>query len=105
VSALGRALTVAKNRDPKHAIKQGDRFFSNTGVDVWQMAARWVPFGIGPRPEVVAALDWTDFDADDQATIALHLVTKHNRSRFGMGMSEARVSSSAVESGAAREAQ
>lgn len=80
VSALGRALAVAKNRDPKHAIKQVDRFFSNTGVDVWQMAARWVPFVIGPRPEIVAALDWTDFDLDDQATIALHLITKHGRS-------------------------
>jgi hypothetical protein len=79
VSALGRALAVAKNRDPKHAIKQVDRFFSNTGVDVWQMAARWVPFVIGPRPEIVAALDWTDFDPDDQSTIALHLITKHGR--------------------------
>ncbi len=28
VSALGRALAVAKNRDPIHAIKQVDRFFS-----------------------------------------------------------------------------
>ncbi len=79
VSALGRALAVAKNRDPKHAIKQVDRFFSNTGVDVWEMAAQWVPFVIGERPEVVAALDWTDFDADSQATIALYLITKHGR--------------------------
>jgi hypothetical protein len=59
VSTLGRALAVGKNRDPKHAIKQVDRFFSNTGVDVWQLAANWVPFVIGSRPEIVAALDWT----------------------------------------------
>ncbi|MCK9988964.1 MAG: hypothetical protein AzoDbin1_05436 [Azoarcus sp.] len=79
VSTLGRALAVAKNRDPKHAIKQVDRFFSNTGVHVWSLFANWVPFVIGKRPEVVAALDWTDFDADGQSTIALHLITKHGR--------------------------
>jgi hypothetical protein len=27
----------------------------------------------------VAFLDWTDFDADNQSTIALHLITKHGR--------------------------
>jgi hypothetical protein len=79
VSALGRALAVAKNLDAKHAIKQVDRFFSNTSVAVWDMAARWVPYVVGARHEVIAALDWTEFDPDDQATIALHLITKHGR--------------------------
>ncbi len=71
VAALGRALAVAKEFDAKHAIKQVDRFFSNTGVDVWKLAARWVPFVVGDRPEIVVALDWTDFDQDNQSTIAL----------------------------------
>jgi hypothetical protein len=79
VGALGRALAVAKELDAKHAIKQVDRFFSNTGVDVWKLAASWVPFVIGDRPEIVVALDWTDFDQDNQSTIALHVVTKHGR--------------------------
>ncbi len=79
VGALGRALAVAKELDAKHAIKQVDRFFSNTGVDVWKLAARWVPFVIGQRPEIVVALDWTDFDQDNQSTIALYLITKHGR--------------------------
>jgi hypothetical protein len=79
VGALGRALAVAKELDAKHAIKQVDRFFSNTGVDVWKLAASWVPFVIGDRPEIVVALDWTDFDQDNQATVALHVVTKHGR--------------------------
>jgi hypothetical protein len=65
--------------DPKHAIKQVDRFFSNTGVNVWHLFGRWVPFVIGSRPEIIVALDWTDYDQDDQSTIALHLVTKHGR--------------------------
>src|SRR5512145_1656706 len=79
VGALGRALAIAKELDGKHAIKQVDRFFSNTGVDVWRLFGSWVPYVIGSRPEVVVALDWTDFDQDDQSTIALYLVTKHGR--------------------------
>jgi hypothetical protein len=29
--------------------------------------------------EVVVALDWTDFDADRQSTIALNMITSHGR--------------------------
>lgn len=79
VGALGRALAIAKELDAKHAIKQVDRLFSNAGVDVWKLFANWVPFIIGVRPQIVVALDWTDFDQDDQSTIALYLVTKHGR--------------------------
>jgi hypothetical protein len=79
VGVLGRALAVAKELDPKHAIKQVDRFLSNRGIDVWKLFASWVPFVVGDRPEIVVALDWTDFDADDQSTIALHLITSHGR--------------------------
>jgi hypothetical protein len=64
VGALGRALAVAKDLDPKHAIKQADRFFSNTGVVVWDLFGTWVPFVIGGRPEIVVALDWTDYDPE-----------------------------------------
>ena len=31
------------------------------------------------RLDVVVAMDWTDFDADGQATLALKLVTRHGR--------------------------
>ncbi len=79
VGALGRALAIAKDLDAKHAIQQVDRLFSNTGVDVWGLFANWVPFVLGARPEIVVALDWTDFDQDNQSTIALYLVTKHGR--------------------------
>jgi hypothetical protein len=34
---------------------------------------------VGARREIVVAMDWTDFDADNQATLALHLVTSHGR--------------------------
>jgi hypothetical protein len=36
--------------------------------------------GGGRQPqEIVVAMDWTDFDADGQATLALNLVTGHGR--------------------------
>lgn len=79
VGALGRALAVAKEVQAKHAIKQVDRLFSNTGVDVWKLFGSWVPFAVAGRNEIVVALDWTDFDRDDQATLALYLITKHGR--------------------------
>jgi hypothetical protein len=34
---------------------------------------------IAARTEIVVALDWTEFDADGHATIALHMVTSHGR--------------------------
>ena len=79
VGALGRALAVAKELDGKHAIKQVDRLLSNTGVDVWKLFGNWGPFVLGQRPEIVVALDQTDFDQDTQSTFALHLVIKHGR--------------------------
>jgi hypothetical protein len=79
VGALGRALAVAKELDGKHAIKQVDRLFSNTGVDVWKLFSNWVPFILAGRPEIVVVLDWTEFDQDNQSTIALYLVSKHGR--------------------------
>jgi hypothetical protein len=34
---------------------------------------------VGARKEIVVALDWTDFDDDDQTTICLYVVTGHDR--------------------------
>jgi len=79
VATIGRALAIAKGLQGRHAIKQVDRFFSNSGIDVWKLFASWVPFVVGLRPEIMVALDRTDFDADNQSTIALYLVTKHGR--------------------------
>ncbi len=61
VATIGRALAIAKNGRAKHGIKQVDRLFSNTGVDVWQLFGSWVPFVVGSKPAIVVALDWTEF--------------------------------------------
>ena len=79
VSAIGRALAQAQGLDAKHAIKQVDRLLSNKGIDVDQAQALWVPFAVGAREEIVVALDWTEYDRDRHATLALHLVTSHGR--------------------------
>lgn len=79
VAMIGQALAQAKGLVTKHAIKQIDRMLSNNGIDVWDSFARWVPHQIGTRQEILVAMDWTDFDHDDQATLALHLVTGQGR--------------------------
>jgi hypothetical protein len=52
---------------------------SNTGINVWHLFASWVPFVVADRPEIVTALDWTDFDADNQSSIVLSMITSHGR--------------------------
>jgi hypothetical protein len=79
VAMIGQALALAKGLITKHAIKQVDRMLSNNAIDVWDSFSRWVPHQIGERRDILVAMDWTDFDHDDQATLALHLVTDHGR--------------------------
>src|SRR5215467_215029 len=80
VNTIGQGLALARGRLTKHAIKQVDRMLSNPGIDVAEPTKRWVPYVVGQRPSIVVAMDWTDFDADNQATIMLSLVSKHGRS-------------------------
>lgn len=79
VSIVGHALAQARGLLGKHAIKQVDRLLSNQGIVVWDMFGPWVSQIVGRRNSVVIAMDWTDFDADDQTTLVLSLVTTHGR--------------------------
>ena len=79
VSIIGQSLAQARGLLSKHAIKQVDRLLSNPGIVVWDMFAPWVAEVVGGRKAIVVAMDWTDFDADDQATLVLSLVTNHGR--------------------------
>lgn len=79
VNAIGLALAQVNGLNSKHAIKQVDRLLSNQGIDVWAISELWVPFVIASRPDIVVALDWTDFDKDGHSTIALNMVTRHGR--------------------------
>ncbi len=79
VSIIGQALAQARGLLTKHAIKQVDRLLSNQGIVVWDMFSPWVAEVVGRRKAIVVAMDWTDFDADGQTTLALNLVTDHGR--------------------------
>ena len=79
VSMIGQALAQARGLLTKHAVKQVDRLLSNQGIDVWELFGHWVPQVVGARQDIVVAMDWTDFDADGQATLALSLITRHGR--------------------------
>lgn len=79
IHAIGLGLAAATGRETKSAIKQVDRLLSNRGIKVWDLFELWVKFVLGDRDEAVVALDWTDFDADGQSTVALHLITTHGR--------------------------
>jgi hypothetical protein len=75
VSAIGHGLAAARGLATKHATKQIDRLLSNDGIKVDDILALWVPYVVGARTSIVVAMDWTDFDADNQTTIMLSLVT------------------------------
>lgn len=79
IHAIGRGLAAAKGIHAKHTTKQLDRLLSNEGIALGRLFELWVRFVVGERKEIVVALDWTEFDADKQATICLYLVTSHGR--------------------------
>jgi Transposase DDE domain len=79
IHVIGRAMAWARGTDPKHAIKQFDRLLSNANFSPSALARSWVSFVLGERKEAWIALDWTEFDADDQATLCAYLVTRHGR--------------------------
>ena len=79
VCTIGHGLAAARGLNSKHATKQVDRLLSNPNINVDDILARWVPYIVGARNSIVVALDWTDFDADKQATIMLSLITDHGR--------------------------
>lgn len=79
IHAIGAAYAEVAAIQPKHGVKQVDRYLSNKGIDVEALTPAWAAFVIGSRTEVLIALDWTEFDDDDHATLAAYLVTSHGR--------------------------
>ena len=79
VNTIGQGLALARGLVTKHAIKQVDRLLSNEGIDVDAALRHWVPHVVGSRTDIKVAMDWTDFDSDDQTTIMLSLLTRHGR--------------------------
>ena len=74
-----QGLAAAMGLDKKHTTKQIDRLLSNKKFDIWQESGIWASHIIGDRKEIMVSMDWTDFDADGQSTIAINLLTEHGR--------------------------
>ena len=66
INIIGKGLAFSKDLMAKHAIKQVDRLLSNPKFIPWNMFKDWVLFVVAARKEIVVAMDWTDFDADNQ---------------------------------------
>ena len=79
VCTIGQGLALARGLLTKHATKQVDRLLSNSGIDIDAVLSCWVSHVVGSRPSINVAMDWTEFDADGQATIMLSLLSRHGR--------------------------
>lgn len=79
VHTIGQGLALARGLVTKHAVKQVDRLLSNDGIDIDAILPHWIRHVAGSRTDIKVAMDWTDFDADKQATIMLSLITGHGR--------------------------
>lgn len=79
IHAIGRGYARITDNDKKHGVKQTDRLLGNPGIDVWTLFRPWAQFVVAERKEIVVALDWTEFDGDDHATLASYLITSHGR--------------------------
>lgn len=79
VTEVGRGLARATGRSAKHAVKQVDRLLSNPKVSMEEAFLAWVPWVVASRRDIVVSMDWTEFDPDEQATLAICMVTEHGR--------------------------
>jgi hypothetical protein len=79
VHTIGAAYSEVAGTKPRFGVKQVDRFLSNRAIDVEKLTPSWAAFVVGARKEVVVALDWTEFDKDDHATLCADVVTRHGR--------------------------
>src|SRR5581483_3130623 len=79
IHAIGQAYAQVAKITAKSGIKQVDRLLSNSGFVLDTVLRLWVRFVVGDSGEIVIALDWTDFDADDHTTLCAYLATTHGR--------------------------
>ena len=78
---IGQGLALARGRLADEARGQagGPAVVLNQGIDVDALLVHWVPYVVGKRDSITVAMDWTEFDADGQATIMLSLLSRHGR--------------------------
>ena len=76
---IGYGMSGFYGTDPKHCTKQVDRFLSKSKIDLVEAQRALCRYLIGEQSDIIVALDWTEFDADDHSTLAIYLLTGHGR--------------------------
>lgn len=79
IGAIGRAYAQLAMIGSKSGVKQVDRLLSNEEVTLDELMPLWIQHVVGTTPNLVLAMDWTDFDDDDHTTLCAYLVTTHGR--------------------------
>lgn len=79
IHAIGQAYAAIAHIEARSGVKQLDRLLSNVGVALEKLFPGWIRFVVGVRTELIVALDWTEFDADDHVTLCAYAVTRHGR--------------------------
>jgi hypothetical protein len=79
IHAIGAAYASVAEIQPKHGVKQVDRYLSNKGINVEALTAEWAKYVIGSRTEVNLIVDWTDFEPNDHSTLYACVMTTHGR--------------------------
>jgi len=80
VHAIGASMAKSRGHgSTKHGIKQVDRFMSNRKLKQVEMREGLVRAVVGNRKAIDVSMDWTDFDNDNQTTLALSLIMRHGR--------------------------
>lgn len=79
IQAIGAAYASVAEIQPKHGVKQVDRYLSNKGIDIEALTPEWAKYVLGPRTAVNIIVDWTDFEPDDHTTLYAAVVTNHGR--------------------------
>jgi len=69
IHAIGQAYAAMAHIEARSGVKQIDRLLSNVGVKLDVLFPSWIRFVVGARTELIVALDWTEFDADDHVTL------------------------------------
>src|SRR4051795_13677726 len=57
VAMIGKSLAQARGLLTKHAVKQVDRLLSNPRIEAWDVFASWVSEMVGPRKDIVVAME------------------------------------------------
>lgn len=76
---IGASMAAQMGLVPKHATKQVDRFLSFSKIDLEAAQAALCGYLLAGKERIVVAMDWTEFDDDDQSTLCIYLLSEHGR--------------------------